>query len=192
MHWSTEDTLKLAGLLAFVGAFVVVFQQLLRAEAKMNRKEAPKKEQWEGVCAVNFCATKKCLSNTNMSVSAFHAIVTFRTSSHTFVYLGSISTGAPVDRIRDVILAPETACTHESHRPCQPTGTFATRMRKTTKRRLGRQKKKNTARWLPRQEENIDIEYFRVRVWPIPRSKRLPWPSRTLEMQRSRIFSYFR
>ena len=45
MHWSTEDTLKLAGLLAFVGAFVVVFQQLLRAEAKMNRKDAPKKEQ---------------------------------------------------------------------------------------------------------------------------------------------------
>lgn len=42
MHWSTEDTLKLLGLVLFFGAFAIVIQQLLGAEARLNTKEEKK------------------------------------------------------------------------------------------------------------------------------------------------------
>jgi len=40
MRWSLEDTLKLLGLTLFIGSFVIVIQQLLSADAKVNAKEA--------------------------------------------------------------------------------------------------------------------------------------------------------
>jgi len=43
MYWSTEDTLKLLGLVLFFGAFAIVIQQLLGAEAKLNTKEGEEK-----------------------------------------------------------------------------------------------------------------------------------------------------
>ena len=45
MLWSAEDTLKILGLAAFIGAFAVVIQQLLAADAKLNHKEAQQKKQ---------------------------------------------------------------------------------------------------------------------------------------------------
>ena len=49
MYWSTEDTFKLLGLLLFIGSFIIVLQQLLSAEARLNfnnsNKEGEKKTE---------------------------------------------------------------------------------------------------------------------------------------------------
>jgi len=45
MRWSAEDTFKLLGLLLFLGAFAVVLQQLLAAQAKIDAREAARKER---------------------------------------------------------------------------------------------------------------------------------------------------
>ena len=42
MYWNKEDTLKLLGLILFVGSFVIVLQQLLAAEARLNNKGGKK------------------------------------------------------------------------------------------------------------------------------------------------------
>lgn len=48
MRWSTDDTLKLLGLVLFLGAFAVVYQQLLRAQERLDsnaaKREANKAE----------------------------------------------------------------------------------------------------------------------------------------------------
>lgn len=45
MPWTTEDTLKVLGLILFIGAFVIVFQQLFSAESKLGVKEDKKKKK---------------------------------------------------------------------------------------------------------------------------------------------------
>ena len=45
MYWSTEDTFKLLGLLLFIGSFIIVLQQLLSAEARLNSNSNNNKEE---------------------------------------------------------------------------------------------------------------------------------------------------
>ena len=45
MYWSTEDTFKLLGLLLFIGSFIIVLQQLLSAEARLNSNSNNKEEE---------------------------------------------------------------------------------------------------------------------------------------------------
>lgn len=42
MHWSTEDTLKLLGLILFLGSFAIVIQQLLGAQARLDANSKAK------------------------------------------------------------------------------------------------------------------------------------------------------
>ena len=44
MRWSTEDTLKLIGLAMFLGAFAIVLQQLMAAQAKLDAKTKKEEE----------------------------------------------------------------------------------------------------------------------------------------------------
>jgi hypothetical protein len=43
--WTNEDTLKAIGLLLFISAFVIVYQQLQNAEKRLKENEAKRKKQ---------------------------------------------------------------------------------------------------------------------------------------------------